>query len=72
MTQRIMPTGECFCGCGAATAIGSYFVQGHDRKTEAWLTEMRYSNSVGRLVALGYGPGGENLYRAYKEWKSGQ
>lgn len=72
MAQRIMPTGECFCGCNNVTSIGSYFVAGHDRKAEAWLTEMRHKNSVGRLVKLGYGPGGKNLFRTYKEWKAGQ
>ena len=34
-TKRLLPTGECWCGCGAKTAIGSFFLPGHDKTTES-------------------------------------
>ncbi len=29
-TKRLLPTGECWRGCGAETALGSFFLTGHD------------------------------------------
>ena len=34
-TKRLLPTGECWCGCGAETAIGSFFLPGHDKTAES-------------------------------------
>ena len=28
--ERLVPTGECWCGCGAETTSGSFFLPGHD------------------------------------------
>ena len=33
--KRLLPTGECWCGCGAETAIGSFFLSGHDKAAES-------------------------------------
>ena len=30
-TKRLIPTGDCWCGCGAETAIGAFFLPGHDK-----------------------------------------
>jgi hypothetical protein len=30
----VRPNGSCYCGCGAITKPGKYFVQTHDRKAE--------------------------------------
>ncbi|HLF43023.1 MAG TPA: hypothetical protein VJA46_05785 [Acidimicrobiia bacterium] len=72
MTQRTMPTGECFCGCGGATPVGSYFLQGHDRRAESRVIEMVYDSVVGFLVQHGYGPGGKNVHLDYEAWEAGQ
>ena len=34
-TKRLLPTGECWCGCSAETAIGSFFLPGHDKSAES-------------------------------------
>ena len=33
--QRLMPTGECWCGCSKETKIGSFFLPGHDKVAES-------------------------------------
>ena len=33
--DRLLPTGECWCGCGSDTAIGSFFLPGHDKTAES-------------------------------------
>ena len=72
MAMRIMPTGECFCGCGATTSIGSYFLQGHDRRAESKVREMEYGPVVYFLAHHGYGPGGKNVQDTYEAWQAQQ
>lgn len=56
-TQRLIPTGYCFCGCRAPTAIGSFFSRGHDKTAEAALLAARYGSSVAQLLDHhGFGP----------------
>lgn len=55
--NRLMPTGTCWCGCGAEVGLGSFFAQGHDKIAEAALLAARYGNSVAQLIAQhGFGP----------------
>ncbi|MFC8065563.1 hypothetical protein [Streptomyces sp. NPDC057293] len=55
--QRLLPTGTCWCGCGAETGIGSFFARGHDKTAEAALLAVRYESSVARLLDHhGFGP----------------
>lgn len=55
---RLIPTGTCWCGCGAETGIGSFFARGHDKVAEAALLAVEYGGSVPQLLhANGYGPG---------------
>jgi hypothetical protein len=55
---RLIPTGNCWCGCGKDTAIGSFFSQGHDKVAEAALIALEYHGQVAQLLhAHGYGPG---------------
>ncbi|MET8451636.1 hypothetical protein [Streptomyces sp. NPDC005209] len=54
---RLIPTGTCWCGCGKDTAIGSYFVRGHDKIAEAALMALEYGSSVPQLLHRhGFGP----------------
>lgn len=55
--SRLLPTGTCWCGCGAEVGIGSFFAQGHDKIAEAALLVARYDGKVARLIAHhGFGP----------------
>lgn len=55
---RLIPTGTCWCGCGATAAIGSFFARGHDKVAEAALLAAEYGGSVPQLLHRhGYGPG---------------
>jgi hypothetical protein len=47
---RLVPTGTCWCGCGAEVGLGSFFARGHDKVAEAALLAARYDNSVARLI----------------------
>lgn len=61
MTKRLMPTGDCWCGCGEPTEkLGSFFKQGHDRAAEAAVILAEYGSTAQFLDKLGYGPGGRN------------
>ncbi|MEU5496201.1 hypothetical protein [Streptomyces griseofuscus] len=64
---RLLPTGTCWCGCGAITNIGSFFARGHDKVAEAALLAARYDSSVARLLDHhGFGPGSSVLEAAVK------
>lgn len=60
MTERLLPTGTCWCGCGKETAIGSFFLSGHDKIAEAAVICSEYGSVAAFLVRHGYGPGGKN------------
>lgn len=57
---RPLPTGECWCGCGLETPVGSFFAAGHDKKAESRVIVEQFDNVPGFLVAHGYAPGGPN------------
>ena len=59
-TKRLLPTGECWCGCGAETGIGSFFLQGHDKAAGSAVISVEYGGVPRFLVQHGYGPGGKN------------
>ncbi|MGW7087482.1 hypothetical protein ACWGH2_28850 [Streptomyces sp. NPDC054871] len=48
---RLLPTGNCWCGCGTQTGIGSFFARGHDKIAEAAFIAARHEGSVARLLA---------------------
>lgn len=52
----IEPTGKCFCGCGADTRAGAFFVPSHDRRAESRVIRERYGSIAGFVVAHGFGP----------------
>ncbi|MFF4933429.1 hypothetical protein ACFY2H_31740 [Streptomyces griseofuscus] len=51
-----MPTGDCFCGCGAEAEIGRWFVRGHDITAAAALRALQGMRLPQQLVSLGFGP----------------
>src|SRR5688500_2071019 len=61
MSQRALPTGYCWCGCGQETGSRAFFVSGHDRIAEANVVFMAYGGVPELLLAHGYGPGEKNL-----------
>ena len=68
MDERLLPTGECWCGCGESTTIGAFFRQGHDKFAEGAVIAMDYGGVPEFIRAKGYGPGGRNIRDAHAEW----
>jgi len=67
--KRVLPTGECWDGCGEQTARGSFFRPGHDRRAETAVIRAEYGGVAEFLVEMGYGPGGKNPLKALAEWQ---
>lgn len=66
--KRLIPTGDCWCGCGEETGRGSFFKPGHDKTAESNLITMKYGSVAGFLRELGYGPDGRNLHDDFRAW----
>ena len=69
-SKRLLPTGECWCGCGAETSIGSFFLPGHDKAAESAVISLEYGGVPSFLVRHGYGPGGKNAKHEMDERRS--
>ena len=72
MTERarLMPTGNCWCGCGGQTKrLGSFFIQSHDRRAEAAVIKLEFGTVAEFLVAKGYGPGGKNAMEELEKFR---
>ena len=65
--KRLVPTGECWCGCGEEVSIGAFFKPGHDKRAEAAITTVEYGSVAQLLDAHGFGPGKRN---ALREWEA--
>ena len=50
------PTGSCWCGCGARTSEGRYFVQGHDLAVVHKVIGREYCGVLRFLIRHGYSP----------------
>jgi hypothetical protein len=57
---KLIPTGECWCGCGEETALGAFFLPGHDKRAEAAVVKTVYGSVPALLLAHGFGPGEKN------------
>lgn len=57
---RPLPSGECWCGCGATTEARSFFLPGHDKIAESRVIVAEYGSVADFLAAHGYGPGGNS------------
>jgi len=69
MSERILPTGKCFCGCGADVPRGSFFLSGHDRIAETAVVLVEYGSVVEFLAAHGYVPNGKNPSKELKAYR---
>jgi hypothetical protein len=58
MAKRLLPTGTCWCGCGAQTDLGSFFAPGHDKRAEGRVIMEVFGGVPQFLSAFGYGPNG--------------
>jgi hypothetical protein len=67
--DKLIPTGECWCGCGAETGLGSFFVSGHDKRAEAAIVKTVYGDVPKLLVAHGFGPGGKNAAEELERYR---
>jgi hypothetical protein len=68
MTE-LVPTGECWCGCGTAASRGAFFAPGHDKRAEAAIVKVEYGSVPDLLVKHGYGPGGKNAHEALMNYQ---
>ena len=69
MSNRILPTGQCWCGCGEDAARGSFFLPGHDKKAESAVILVEYGGVPEFLQRHGYGPGGKEPMVVLKKWR---
>jgi len=68
--QPLIPTGECWCGCGRETERGSFFLHGHDNIAESAVLLIEYSGVPEFLSRQGYAPGGRNPRMAFEAWRN--
>lgn len=68
MAKRTIPNGKCWCGCGADTQIGKFFLSGHDRAAESAVIKVVYGDVVKFLVAHGFTPEGKNPMEELKRY----
>ncbi len=59
MVERLLPTGQCWCGCRAKIDLGSFFAPGHDKRAESKVIMEVFGGVPQFLKACGYGPDGE-------------
>ena len=66
---KLIPTGDCWCGCGEPAARGSFFVSGHDKRAEAAVVKVEYGSVPDLLDKHGYGPGGKNAAEELRKYQ---
>jgi len=66
---RLIPTGECWCGCETPTAAGNFFAPGHDKYAESAVINLKFGSVAEFLVDHGFGPGGRNARVELEEWR---
>lgn len=68
--QRLIPTGDCWCGCGEETTRGAFFRPGHDKIAESAVIAVDYGGVAELLQRHGYGPGGRNAREELERWRA--
>ena len=59
------PNGLCWCDCGGKPQPGSFFLPGHDKRAERYLTTVNGVQDIAtRLAAQSYVPGLKSLRTA--------
>lgn len=69
MEHKLIPTGECWCGCGQDARRGSFFLPGHDKKAESAVILVEYGSVPEFLAKHGYAPGGKNPSALLEDWR---
>ncbi|RAJ70311.1 hypothetical protein K378_01476 [Streptomyces sp. Amel2xB2] len=60
MSERLLPNGFCWCGCGREVGLGKFFAPGHDKQAEAAYMAVYHQGSVAQLLAdTDHGPDDE-------------
>jgi len=54
--SRLLPTGECWCGCKTPVDLGSFFAAGHDKRAEARVIMEVFGGVPQFLAAFGRVP----------------
>ena len=68
--ERLIPTGTCWCGCGADASLGSFFLPGHDKVAESAVVNVEYGGVAQFLDRHGYAPGGKNPRETLDRWRA--
>ena len=68
-SDRLLPTGECWCGCGSETRRGSFFIAGHDKTAESGVILSEWGSVAHFLQAHGFGPEGRNARDELNAWR---
>ena len=58
MTKRLIPDGQCWCGCGAEVPLGRFFLPGHDRRAIQRVIVREYGSAAQFLSKHAAAPGG--------------
>lgn len=69
--KQLVPTGDCWCGCGENTGTGSFFRSGHDKVAESAVILTQFGGVAEFLDHFGFRPGGKNATRELEVWKAG-
>ena len=67
--ERVLPTGNCWCGCGTETSIGAFFAPGHDKIGESAIVKVVYGSVPEMMAHHGFGPGGRNAQRELENYR---
>ncbi len=68
---RLVPTGDCWCGCEAAANPGNFWAPGHDKRAESAVINIKYGSVAEFLIEHGFGPAGRNAHAELEEWRKG-
>jgi hypothetical protein len=73
VSPRLIPTGECWCGCGNETGVGSFFLAGHDKVAESAVVMVEYGGVPEFMERHGYGlgRGQKNPRQTLDVWRKG-
>jgi hypothetical protein len=68
---KLIPTGDCWCGCGHPASRGAFFAQGHDKRAESAVIKVEYGTVPDFLEKHGFGPNGKNPSRELERFQQG-